>query len=161
MNRKSKLLIGGLVAAVLGVGTTFAVAQYRMGLHAYGGMREGMGFRLGLFCGDGSHVDRMLERLEERVKPTEAQQGVFADFRTAAKTAADKVKASCPIERPRNVPERLAMAEKRAEAALDALRTVRPAADKLYAALSDEQKAEMNGLRRHWRWAPRPTEPNR
>jgi len=37
------------------------------------------------------------------------------------------------------------MAEKRAEAALEALRTVRPAADKLYAVLSDEQKAELNG----------------
>jgi hypothetical protein len=162
MNRKSKLLIGAVIVAVLGVGTTFAIAQYPVGFHGHGGMSDGMGFRLGLFCGDGSHIDRMLERLEDRVKPTEARKAVFADFRTAAGTAADKVRGSCPIERPRNVPERLAMAEKRAEAALDALRTVRPAADKLYSALSDEQKAEMNGLRRHWRWAPRaPVEPNR
>jgi len=162
MKRKSKFLIGGVLVAVLGVGTTFAIAQYRVGFHGHGGMSDGMSFRLGQFCGDGSHIDRMLERLEDRVKPTEAQKAVFADFRTAARTAADKVRGSCPIERPRNVPERLAMAEKRAEAALDALRTVRPAADKLYAALSDEQKAEMNGLRRHWRWAPRaPVEPNR
>jgi len=43
------------------------------------------------------------------------------------------------------------MAEKRLEAALDAVRTVRPAADKLYAALTDEQKAEVNGMRRGWR----------
>jgi hypothetical protein len=48
-----------------------------------------------------SHIDRMLERLEDRVKPTKAQKAAFADFRTAAKIAADKVRASCPIEQPR------------------------------------------------------------
>jgi hypothetical protein len=154
MSRKSKLLIGALVAVALGAATTLAVAQYHMGYRGHEGMRGGIGLHLGMFCGEGSRVDRVLERLEERVKPTDAQKPVFADFKAAAKTAADKVKAACPIERPRNVPERLAMAEKRAEAALDALRTVRPAADKLYAALSDEQKAELNGLRGRWRGAP-------
>jgi hypothetical protein len=153
MNRTSKFLIGGLVVLVIGAGTTFAVAQYRMGFHGREGFRGG--FHLGMFCGDGSRIDRMLERLEERVKPTEAQKQVFADFKAAAKTAADKVRNACPIERPRNVPERLAMAEKRVEAALDALRTVRPAADKLYAALADEQKAELNGLRHRWSWPPK------
>jgi LTXXQ motif family protein len=154
MSSKSKLLIGALVVAALGAATTLALAQYRMGYRGHEGMRGGMGLHLAMFCGDGSRVDRMLERLEERIKPTDAQKNMFAEFKTAAKTAVDKVKTSCPIERPRNVPERLAMAEKRAEAALDALRTVRPAADKLYAALSDEQKAELNGLRRHWRGPP-------
>jgi hypothetical protein len=50
MNRKSKLLIGAVIVAVLGVGTTFAIAQYRVGFHGHGGMSDGMGFRLGLFC---------------------------------------------------------------------------------------------------------------
>ena len=81
------------------------------------------------------------------------QKATFADLSIAAKAAVDKVRGSCPIKRPRNVPDRRAMAEKRAEAALDALRTVRPAADELCAALSDEQKAEMKGLRRHRRSA--------
>ena len=62
------------------------------------------------------------------------------------KAGAEKVKAACPIEAPSNAPERLGMAEKRLEAALDAVRIVRP--DKLYAALSDEQKAEADGMRR-------------
>ena len=96
-------------------------------------MRRGRGFQLGMFCGDGSRVDRMLDRVEELVKPTEAQKAVFADFKTAAKVAAEKVKSTCPIEAPRNIPERFGMAEKRLEAALDAVRTVRPAADKHYA----------------------------
>jgi LTXXQ motif family protein len=90
---------------------------------------------------------RMLEHLEERVKPTDGQKASFEEFKAAAKTAAGKVKTACPIESPRNVSERLGVAEKRLEAALDAVRTVRPAADKLYASLSDEQKAIVNGMR--------------
>jgi hypothetical protein len=151
MNRKAKLLIGAIALVLLGLGATFAVAQYRMGIGGHYGAMGGMGFHLGMFCGDGSRADRILDRLEGRLQPTEAQKAVFADFKAAAKTAGEKVRSACPIERPRNVPERLAMAEKRAEAALDALRTLRPAADKLYAALSDEQKATINGLRRRWK----------
>jgi hypothetical protein len=147
MNRKSNLLIGGLVLVVIGAGTTFAVAEYGTGWRGHH-ERGHRGFRLDMFCGDSEVVDRLLTRLEDRIKPTDAQKTVFADFKTAAKSAANKIKGACPIERPRNLPERFAMAEKRVEATLDAVRTIRPAADKLYAALSDEQKAQMNGLRR-------------
>jgi LTXXQ motif family protein len=157
MNRKTKLLISGLTAAALGVGATFAVAQYRMGM---GGHRGGMGFHLGMFCGDSSRADRMLDRLEGRLQPTDAQKAVFAEFKAAAKSAGEKVRSACQIEWPRNMPERLAMAEKRAEATIDALRIVRPAADKLYAALSDEQKATINGLRRRWGWSHAQSEPS-
>lgn len=150
MSRKAKILVASLGAVVLGTGATLAVAQYGMGWRGHHHMREGSGFQLGMFCGDGSRVDRMLERVEERVKPTEAQKAAFADFKTAAKAAAEKVKSTCPIEAPRNIPERFGMTEKRLEAALDAVRTVRPAADKLYSALTDEQKAEVNGMRRGW-----------
>ena len=149
MNRKSKILVASVGAVALGVGATLAVAQYGMGWRGHREM-SGTGFQFGKFCGDGSRVDRMLERLEERVKPTDAQKAAFADLKTAVKSAAEKVKSTCPIEAPRNVTERLGMAEKRLEAALDAVRTVRPAADRLYAALSDEQKAEVNGVRRGW-----------
>jgi LTXXQ motif family protein len=148
MIRKSNLLISGLVIVVIGAGTTFAIAQYGTGWRGHHDMRGHMGFRLDMFCGDSTLVDRLLSHLEDRVKPTDVQKAVFADFKTAAKAAADKIKSACPIERPRNVPERFAMAEKRVEATLEAVRTIRPAADKLYAALSDEQKAQMNGLRR-------------
>src|ERR1700682_782626 len=148
MDKKSKLLIAGLGVVVLVTGATFAAAQYGMGWRGGHGMRgEGRSFQMSMFCGDGSRVDRMLERLEEQVKPTEAQKATFAEFKAAAKTAADKVKGACPVEAARNVSERFGMAEKRLEAALDAVRTVRPAADKLYASLSDEQKATVNGMR--------------
>jgi hypothetical protein len=150
MTRKSQLLIGGLLFGGLGCGITFALAQHHLEWHRHDGMRGEMGFRAAMFCSDGSRVDRILERLEERIKPTDAQKTVFADFKAGAKTAAEKIRSACPIERPRNMPERLAMAEKRLEAALDAVHTVRPATDRLYASLSDEQKAAVNGLRGGW-----------
>jgi hypothetical protein len=45
------------------------------------------------------------------------------------------------------MPEQFGMEEKRLEAELAAVRTLRPAAEKLYASLSDEQKADVNGMR--------------
>src|SRR5262249_61525555 len=62
MKRKSKLLIGGVMVAVLGVGTTFAIAQYSGGFQGHGGMSAGRPFLLVLFFGDGWHVDRALVR---------------------------------------------------------------------------------------------------
>jgi LTXXQ motif family protein len=147
MNRKSKFGIAGLGVVALAAGATFAAAQFGGGWHGHGMRRGGPSFNIGMFCGDGPRVDRMLERLEERVKPTDGQKAPFEEFKAVAKTAADKVKGACPIEAARNVPERFGMAEKRLEAALDAVRTVRPAAEKLYASLSDEQKATVNGMR--------------
>ena len=146
MNGKSKLIIAGLGTVALAAGATFAAAQFGGGWRGHG-MRRGLAFQKGMFCGDGARVDRVLARLEEHVKPTEGQKASFEEFRTAAKTAANKVKGACPIESPRNVTEQFGMAEKRLEAALEAIRIVRPAADKLYASLADEQKAVMNGMR--------------
>ena len=147
MNRKSKFVVAGLGAVTLAAGATFAAAQYGMGWRGHGMHRRGPSLHIGMFCGDGPRADRMLERFEERIKPTEDQKGVFEEFRAAAKTAADKAKGACPVESPRNLPEQFGMAEKRLGAELDAVRTLRPAAEKLYASLSDEQKAGVNGIR--------------
>jgi LTXXQ motif family protein len=147
MNRKSKFVIAGLSMVALAAGATLAAAQFGGGWHGHGMRRGGPSFDIGMFCGSGQRADRILDRLEERIKPTEGQKASFDEFRAAAKTAADKVKGACPIEQPRNVTEQLSMGEKRLEAALDAIRTVRPAAEKLYASLSDDQKAAVNGMR--------------
>ena len=76
MNRKAKLLIGAIALVLLGLGATFAVAQYRMGIGGHYGAMGGMGFHLGMFCGDGSRADRILDRLEGRLlaKTTEPRQ---------------------------------------------------------------------------------------
>jgi hypothetical protein len=98
-------------------------------------------------------ADHMLVRIEHRVKPTDAQKGAFDEFKTAARTAAEKLREACPqkvdtsddkAERPRRTPiERLALTQQGLEASLEALKTFRPAAEKFYASLSDEQKAKL------------------
>src|SRR3954447_8067442 len=104
MNRKSKGIVTGLAPVALAAGATFAAAQYGVGWRGHGMHRAGPSFRIGLSCGDGSRADRMLERLEERIKLTEAQKPSFEEFKTAAKTAAEKVKSGCPVEQARNMP---------------------------------------------------------
>ena len=147
MNRKSKLVVAGLGAVALAAGATFAAAQYGKGWRGHEKHRAGLSFGIGISCGDGPRADRMLERLEQRIKPTDGQKASFEEFKVAAKTAAETVKSGCPVEQARNMPEQFGMAEKRLEAELAAVRTLRPAAEKLYASLSDEQKAGVNGVR--------------
>ena len=73
------------------------------------------------------------------------------------------MKAGCPQVASANAPkdgpkpaqspiERLDRAQARLEASLDAIKTVRPAAEKFYASLSDEQKSALVERRGHgWR----------
>jgi hypothetical protein len=71
MNRKSKLVVAGLGAGALAAGATFATAQYGKGWRGHGMHRAGLSFGIGISCGDGPRADRMLERLEQRIKPTD------------------------------------------------------------------------------------------
>jgi hypothetical protein len=51
--------------------------------------------------------------------------------------------------------DQLAVMERRVAALLDALKIIRPAYDKFYASLDDQQKARMDALgpgRHGWRW---------
>ena len=165
MKRTSKLVLGSVALVAIAAGG-MAASAHRGGWGHHGGMGMGgpMGGLMGKICqGDASEMaDLMLVRLEYKIKPTEAQKAAFSDLKTAAKAAALKAKAGCPPtpERaadgaapPRKTPtERLALMETGLAAQLDAVRTVRPAADKLYATLSQEQKDAfpMMGGGKHW-----------
>lgn len=88
-------------------------------------------------------VARMLDRLERVTQPTEAQRPLFEKLAEAAAKARDVARAGCPTERAVTPPGRLAAAEKRLDAMLNAVRTVRPAMDEYYASLNEEQKARL------------------
>ena len=143
----------------------------RMGMGMFGpgmgGMMGGMmGGHGGRFCHDqgGEMADHMLVSVEHKVKPTDAQKAGFEDLKTAARSAISKLQAACPKDvaaapteagkAPKSPSpiERLDRAQAMTEATLDALKTVRPAAEKFYASLSEEQKATLNEPRpgRHW-----------
>ena len=50
----------------------------------------------------------------------------------------------CTGDSPADVPAKLAAADKRLDAAFSGIRKLRPLAEKFYATLNDEQKAETN-----------------
>jgi hypothetical protein len=95
-------------------------------------------------------IGRMLDRMERLTQPTGDQQQAFEKLRDAANKAIEIARTACPTERPITPGGRLAVAEKRLETLLEAIRTVRPALDDFYKTLSEEQKAHFYAARR-WR----------
>ncbi len=119
-----------------------------MGAHGWmghPGMMMGGPRMLRRACGpDGERIVAfMLGRLERLTRPNEQQQQVWQNLKDAAGKALDTVRAACPSEIAVTPPGRLAAAEKRLEAMLEAVRTVRPAMDAFYGSLSEEQKARL------------------
>ena len=171
MEFNKKYVFAGVAAAAVAVAATgAAIAQrgHADGHHGGHGKHQRMGGGLGMmgfpamgagpnprFCrADGAEMaDHLIVRVEHRVKPTDAQKQAFEEFKTAVRTAAQKMEAACPkptpaatteSEQPKKTPiERLADAQTGLEASLDALKTFRPAAEKFYATLDDAQKAKL------------------
>jgi hypothetical protein len=94
-----------------------------------------------------------VQRIEQLIKPTDAQRSALENLRTASTKAAETIAAACPAEFPASATARLELMEKRMEAMLAGLKTVRPAFDAFYATLTEEQKARLNTSGpRHWGW---------
>ena len=94
-----------------------------------------------------------VDQIERTVKPTEAQQAALKELRAASAKSAEGLAAACPKDLPKTSGERLAFMEKRMEAMLQAVKTVRPAFDAFYASLNEAQKVSLDeaGPRR-WGW---------
>lgn len=88
------------------------------------------------------------DRIEQTVRPNDAQREKLNALQAAMAQAADMIKAACPAEIPATPPERLASAGKRLQAMLQAVETVQPALEDFYASLSDDQKARFNTMGR-------------
>ena len=196
MTRNGKILAGA--AAILTLGSAAAVAHRYAGghqghHHGWGGPPGIMGLAGPLCHGNADEkADLMMVRLEYRLKPTDAQKPAFEDLKTAVKSAAGKVAAACPaksqagaagsqdqVAAPKDITARLAAAEAQLAASLEGVKTVRPAAEKLYASLDDAQKKAISefgmgrpakGFHKHGKWerfgrdngdADRPGDPGR
>lgn len=168
MTRNRKILISGLALAAVGAGG-LAASAHRGGMGPMGHHGRGMGMMGAVCSGKAAEMaDHMLVGLEHKVKPTEAQKPAFEDLKTAARAAAAKAQAGCPKKTeqtadgakpaPKAPTERLAMMEVGLAAQLDAIRTVRPAAEKFYATLSVDQKKQLTERERgfgHGGWKHR------
>ncbi len=98
------------------------------------------------------------DRLAELIKPTDAQRPKFDEFKAASIKAADVMREACRADVPDTIIGRTEAMEKRMDAMLQAVRTVRPALEALYATLSDEQKARLDSnpnRGRFWHWRDR------
>ena len=109
-----------------------------------GSMAMGHGLLMRICGPDGNRMATlMVEWLERLTQPTEGQRAALDALKDAAARASEIARAACPSERPITPPGRLAAAEKRLEALLQAARTVRPAMEVFYGSLTDEQKARL------------------
>lgn len=150
MTRAKKLLLAGSVAVLVAGGGAIAVAKTMP--HHWGGGHFGMSG--GMFGGPMCHekndrAARMGDRLEKLIQPTAAQKAYFDALKAALVKAQEEVQATCPKDGEvvdRTPPAMLSNMEVHLTAMLDGVKTVRPAAEKLYASLDDKQKDRL-------RWA--------
>jgi ABC-type transporter MlaC component len=87
-----------------------------------------------------------IERIAQAVEPDDAQRAALDDIKNAAANAVDVLKAACPTELPSTPIGRIAAMHQRLDAMLQGVRMVRPALEKFYQSLNDEQKARFNAL---------------
>jgi len=135
MTRNGKILAGA--AVIMTLGSAAAVAHrhggwHHKGPHGWGGPHGMMGLAGPLCRGNPAEkADLMMVRLEYKVNPTEAQKPAAKD-----------------------ITARLADTEAQLAAALEGMKIVRPAVEKLYASLDDAQKKAVSeiGMGKHGKW---------
>jgi hypothetical protein len=86
------------------------------------------------------------DRIEQMLSLNGVQTIKFTDLKTASQRAIQYLNESCPKNDPVTPTGRLEAMERRLSAMLEAVRTVQPALDDFYGALTDEQKARLNAL---------------
>jgi hypothetical protein len=130
-------------------GASYAYAGAPASSRAYeGGGAAGQGSAATQICSGDAHglTDFPIEQIARQVQPTQEQQALLNDLKAATEQAVQVLQTACPNDLPATPTGRLAAMRVRVQAMLQAVRTVRPALDKFYASLSDEQKERFNAL---------------
>ena len=91
-------------------------------------------------------TDWPIERIAQTVEPNDAQRAALDELKDATAKALDVLKAACPTALPSTPTGRIEAMRQRLDAMLQAVRTVRPALEKFYESLNDEQKARFSAL---------------
>jgi hypothetical protein len=104
--------------------------------------------RLTQMCGEDSRDigGLPIDQIQQAIELTETQRAALDDLANASVTGAQNIKAACPTKILLTAPSRLASMQQRIEAMIEAVATVRPALEKFYGLLNDEQKARLNAL---------------
>ena len=116
---------------------------------AHGGRGSAAGRSVGADLCSGQTAgltDWPIERIAQMVEPNDAQRAALNELKDATAQALDILKAACPTALPSTPTGRIEAMRQRLEAMQQAVRTVRPALDKFYESLNDEQKARFSAL---------------
>lgn len=115
---------------------------------ARGGHRGGRAGGVGgaSLCSSAALLDLSLSNVDIMIKTSGTQTPALEELKKAAKQYSDDMSRVCAGDTPMSFPAKLAAAEDRLNAALTASRRIRPVAEKFYATLNDEQKAQVNSL---------------
>jgi hypothetical protein len=87
-----------------------------------------------------------IERIRQTIHPTGDQQAVLDGLSAAIDQAQGIIATSCPSAVPLTPIGRLDTAEQRLEVTIRAIQIVRPALEKFYESLNDEQKSKFNQM---------------
>jgi hypothetical protein len=85
-------------------------------------------------------TDFSIQKIADQVQPNHNQQALLDELKAASVKAVDIMQQACPGELPSTPTGRLAAMRSRVDAMLKAVEVVRPALDKFYQSLSDEQR---------------------
>jgi hypothetical protein len=96
-------------------------------------------------CGSTAGAGAWADRIEQIVQPDAGQREFLLQLRGALAKADDELKAACPSAMPVSQSARLDIMEERLRALHYATLTIRTPLEKFYGALTDEQKARLNG----------------
>ena len=86
------------------------------------------------------------ERITQAVRPNAEQKKLLEQMEAAAREAAERLKQACPEDLPMTPSGRLQAMTQRLQATLDTVKIVRPALERFYESLNDEQKARFNEI---------------
>jgi len=162
MKTRTKVL-SATAAGLMAWGAFALIPAAPAGANPFGGYGHGDGHEYsrgwhhgdrhgpGAMCGRSGRMVERMERLVGIMGLTDAQQAAWRDLSTTARTAADRLEATCKQAKDdgdakATAPERLARMEAMTAAGLDALREVRPRFDAFYATLSDAQKQALDEM---------------
>jgi hypothetical protein len=96
----------------------------------------------GDLCLSGATLDLSLANLDVMIKVDGRQKAALQELKKGAKEYSDNMAHVCTGDSPTDVPAKLAAADRRLDAALSGIRKLKPLAEKFYATLNDEQKAQ-------------------
>jgi hypothetical protein len=87
-----------------------------------------------------------IQKIAQQIDPDQHQQALLNDLKAATIKAVNILQAACPSELPSTPTGRLAAMRTRVDAMLQAVQTVRPALEKFYQSLNDEQRERFNAV---------------